>query len=238
MHRIHYIMSERVSHPEITIHRSFLENLGRLKQNIATSQVDIADILYNFFSQFIKATCTDFNDVFKAIVHRAIYNDYSHMPPREMAAHIIKSETVDLIWPDHFMCGTNPRLYLSDLRNQIVFVLWSQHRHMIDPQWLPESNPDGTVTQQEDYRKAAHHIGGRMVDPRDSERLWSLLSWTHYLKMIHFVKAYVEMEDDIDMPIDVLNTCSGSWLHAYNQHGMQRVVWEQFLNLWHYDKNS
>ena len=222
---------ERVTHPELVMHKHFLQNLDLLKENIKTSKAEKNDMYYNFFIQFIQATTDDVNDVFKNIIKEAVYNDFSQVDPRTMAAHIIKRNCIG--WPEQFISSTVPRIYLSDIRNQVVFVLWSQHRHMIDSLWMPDSNPEGTEAQNIDYKRAAHALGSRMLDPKDSERLCTFFSWVHFLKMIHFVKKH--MDDSGDLPVHILNTCSGSWLYTYNKNGLAKLIWELYLDVWHFD---
>ncbi len=207
-----------------------------LKQNVISSDVCTEDLLYNFFSQLITHTeLTTFDDTFKSMVKSAIYEEYDNTRQRETASRIVKRFCIDLPepWPEKFISGPIPRIFLADIRNQIVFVLWSQHKHMVDTKWLPHTNPSDNEQQNVDYKKAAHTFGGRMLDPLDIERLHKLLTWTHYIKMILFVKHHIR--DEADMPIELLNTCSGSWLHQYNKHGMGSLIWEQFLDVWYYD---
>lgn len=221
-----------IEHPEQLIYQTFLENLDILKHSMTSSKADKSDIYFNFFIQFIAASSTDVPDALKNMVKTAVYEDFSHMDPRQMAAHIIRKHCTD--WPEQFVSGPDPRVYLSDIRNQVIFVIWSQHRHMIDSQWMPYSKPEGTPEQNTDYKRVAHAIGGRMIDPKDSERLCTFFSWVHYLKMIHHVKLYMDHETTL-LPVQTLNTCSGSWLHTYNTEGLASLIWELFLDVWHYD---
>ena len=115
---------KRPSHPELYLHQMFVTNLKSLIQNIKLSKADQNDNLYNFFSQFINATMGEFDETFKEMVSNAIYNDYSNVSPRLAAVTIIKQYQFD--WPEQFMCTQTPRIYLSDIRNQIVFEFWSQ----------------------------------------------------------------------------------------------------------------
>ena len=114
-------MEERVTHPEILLHNQFIENLTALENNINDSRADLSDTLYNFFSQFIRATMGCFKPPFKDMMQTLIYNEH-HGTPRQIAAKIIKS--IDYLeWPDKLL----GRIYLSDIRNQIVFILFYQY---------------------------------------------------------------------------------------------------------------
>ena len=42
----------RIEHPEKQLHENFINNLTELERNIKDSSADMADNLYNFFSQF------------------------------------------------------------------------------------------------------------------------------------------------------------------------------------------
>ena len=149
-------MEERVTHPEILLHEQFIQNLTFLENNINKSRADLPDLLYNFFSQFIRATMGTFNDPFKTMMQKLIYGEQSGTP-RQIAAKIIKS--IDYLeWPDKL----SGRIYLSDIRNQIVFVLWRQHRHMIPAQWTPENITNGTEEQNKTYKDIAHCIGSKI----------------------------------------------------------------------------
>ncbi len=216
---------ERPSHPDLKLHSMFVQNIQVLLQNIKHSKADQDDNLYNFFSQFIQASI-GMDDCFKSMVMRMIYTDYSHMSARQAAAHVIKSTDVE--WPDAFLIH---RIYLSDIRNQVVFEFWCNFQHVIPAQWMPE--PYGTVEQNQDYRKALNPTGSRMLDPKDSERISMLLQWIHFLKLIHYVKNNI---DNINYDHHGLSTCCGSWLYFYNKHDMTRLIWELFLDVWYYDK--
>ena len=225
---------ERPKHPEIDVHKTLVENIFKLKENLQTSKADKFDIIYNFFSQFIQATTSNFNAIFKEIVKEAIYTDYSNLSGREMATRIIKEH--DIAWPTTFLSTkeNKSRIYLSDIRNQIVFVFWSQYQHMIPAEHLPYTQPPGTEEQNKTYKKIAHVFGGRNLDPKDSERINILLEWVHHLKLIHLVMNNLE-DIKSEENIDIINTCSCSWLHIYNKYGMQKLIWELFLDIWYYD---
>ena len=153
---------QRVEHPELK-----------------TSKADQADMLFNFMSQFLRVTTGSFDEPFKTMVSKAIYMEEKDVEPRYTAAKIIKS--IDYLeWPDRLL----GRIYLSDIRNQIVFTLWKDHRHMIPAQWTPQTQTRGTEEQNASYNKTAHCIGGKILDPRDSERLLKLLKWMHFLKLL------------------------------------------------------
>ena len=225
----------RPEHPEIDLHEMFIKNINMLLINIKDTKADLNDMLYNFFSQFIHATLGEFDDTFKQMVSIAIYTEFVNMNSRTISARIIKS--IDLGWPEKFMDFQKPRIYLSDIRNTVVFEFWSKFQHMIEAQWLPETNTNGTVEQNKLYKKVAHTIGSRLLDPKDSERLNQMLIWTHYLKLIHYVKKNIkELKNKKDM--NVLNTCSGSWLYIYNTEGMAKLIWELFLDITYYDNES
>ena len=226
-------MEERVTHPEILLHEQFIQNLTFLENNINKSRADLPDLLYNFFSQFIRATMGTFNDPFKSMMQKLIYEEQSGTP-RQIAAKIIKS--IDYLeWPDKL----SGRIYLSDIRNQIVFVLWRQHRHMIPAQWTPENITNGTEEQNKTYKDIAHCIGSKILDPKDHERLSSLLVWMHFLKLVCHVKIYLNQnEGETYETYDnyfIFNTFSGGCLHKYNDSGMSNLIWELFLDVWHYD---
>lgn len=226
-------IQQRVTHPEHQHHQTFLENLTMLEQNIKTSQADMYDILYTFFSQFIRVSTSSFEEPFKTMVFNAIYNDSTYQTARLFAAHHIKQ--VDFLeWPDRLL----GKIYLSDIRNKIVFVLWSQHRHMITAQWSPETTTMGTEEQNATYKKVAHCIGGKIQDPKDIERLGLLLTWMHFLKLIYHVKTYLnDTEQDYDTGDNIytFNSFSGACLHKYNQNGISKLIWELFLDVYTYD---
>lgn len=225
----------RPQHPELVLHEMFITNINLLLENMKDTKAELNDMLYNFFSQFIIATLDQFDETFKQMVSTAIYTDFSQMDSRTAAARIVKQ--TDLGWPEKFMDFNKPRIYLSDIRNTIVFEFWSKFRHMIEAQWLPETNTNGTNEQNQLYKKVAHTIGSRTMDPKDSERLNQMLIWMHYLKLIHFVKSNIDnLENNKD--IKILNTCSGSWLYTYNNDGMVKLIWELFLDITHYDNEG
>jgi hypothetical protein len=210
----------------------FIDNIQKLIQNINKSKADISDMLYNFFSQFILLTLGDFDDIFKNMVSKAIYSDFDHMDHYKATAHIIKNEHLE--WPDKFMDHDNPRIYLSDIRNQVVFEFWRRFQQMIEAQWMPETSTDGTEEQNKIYKKVAHTIGSRMLDPRDSERLNALLIWSHYIKLILYVKKNIH-SIELNKDMNILNSYCGSWLYTYNNKGMQKLIWELYLYVSHYD---
>lgn len=212
-----------VSHPEVDLHNIVVQNIQSLFQNIQHSNAEIEDNLYNFFLQYINVSMGSFPEIFKTMVKQIIYNNYHHMTPRQAAAYIIKQH---IEWPDKFL---TQRIYLADIRNQVVFGLWLNFQHVIPAQWMPEAF--GTPKQNSDYHKAAYPLGSRMLDPKDSERIDQMLQWFHYLKLIHYIK-----HNTIDYDNLILNTCYGYWLHMYNTHGMTKLMWELFLDVWHYDQ--
>ena len=75
-------MEERVTHPEILLHNQFIENLTSLENNISDSRADLSDTLYNFFSQFIRATMGYFKSPFKDMMQTLIYHEH-HGTPRQ-----------------------------------------------------------------------------------------------------------------------------------------------------------
>ena len=105
--------------------------------------------------------------------------------------------------------------YLSDIRNQVVFEFWRRFQQMIEAQWMPETSTDGTEEQNKIYKKVAHTIGSRMLDPRDSERLNALLIWSHYIKLILYVKKNIH-SIELNKDMNILNSYCGSWLYTYN----------------------
>lgn len=224
---------QRVEHPELKLHQFFIENLTQLENNLKTSQAEQTDMLFNFISQFLRATTGSFDEPFKTMVSKAIYMEESDIEPRHIAAKIIKS--IDYLeWPDRLL----GRIYLSDIRNQIVFTLWKDHRHVIPAQWTPQTQTQGTEEQNASYNKAAHCIGGKILDPRDSERLLKLLTWMHFLKLVFHIKEYLNTEDseyDAGDNIFTFNTFSGGCLHKYNSVGIGKLIWELFLDVYTYD---
>ena len=225
----------RPKHPEMILHKMFLSNINTLIINMKDTKADKNDMLYNFFSQFIQASLGQFDETFKKMVSKSLYNDFTNLQPRIAAARVIKS--IDLGWPEQFMDFNKPRIYLSDIRNTIVFEFWSTFQHMIEAQWMPETNTSGTEEQNELYKKVAHTIGSRILDPKDSERINQLLIWMHYLKLIHYVKNNIN-ELQQNEHIEILNTCSGAWLYTYNKYGMAKLIWELFLDITHYDNEG
>ena len=168
------------------------------------------------------------------MVRKAIYEDYYEDDPRQAAARIIKQSNVE--WPDSFL----GRVYLSDIRNFVVFELWSQHQHVIDAKWTPGKGR-GDEAQNEAWTNALGTIGAKIQNPKDSSRLSNLLTYIHFLKLIHHVKAYLEQKEgeyDSGDNIYTFNTISGACLHKYNNEGMPKLIWELFLDVWHYDNVS
>lgn len=226
---------QRVEHPELQQHASFIKNLIQLEQNIQTSQAELNDILYTFFSQFIRVVLGSFEDPFKSMIYNSIYLYQDMSNDRVFAAKHIKG--IDFLeWPDQLL----GKIYLSDIRNKIVFELWSQHRHMIDEKWTPSTSPPGTEEQKAMYKKVAHCIGGKIQDPKNIEKLGSLLTWMHFLKLVYHVKVYLsrdELEDDYDTGDNTytFNTFSGACLHKYNSKGLTDLIWELFLDVYTYD---
>lgn len=224
----------RIEHPEKQLHQNFIDNLSELEKNIKDSSADMVDNLYNFFSQFIRITTGSFTEEFKPMVRKAIYEDYYEDDPRQAAARIIKQSNVE--WPDSFL----GRVYLSDIRNFVVFELWSQHQHVIDAKWTPGKGR-GDEAQNEAWTNALGTIGAKIQNPKDSSRLSNLLTYIHFLKLIHHVKAYLEQKEgeyDSGDNIYTFNTISGACLHKYNNEGMPKLIWELFLDVWHYDNVS
>ena len=224
----------RIEHPEKQLHQNFIDNLSELEKNIKDSSADMADNLYNFFSQFIRITTGSFTEEFKPMVRKAIYEDYYEDDPRQAAARIIKQNTIE--WPESFL----GRVYLSDIRNFVVFELWSQHQHVIDAKWTPGKGR-GDEAQNEAWTNALGTIGAKIQNPKDSSRLSALLTYMHFLKLIHHVKAYLEQKEgeyDSGDNIYTFNTISGACLHKYNNEGMPKLIWELFLDVWHYDNVS
>ena len=224
----------RIEHPEKQLHENFLDNLSELERNIKDSNADTSDNLYNFFSQFIRITTGSFTEEFKPMVRKAIYDDYYDDDPRQTAARIIKTSGVE--WPDNFL----GRVYLSDIRNFVVFEMWSQHQHMIDAKWTPGKGL-GDEAQNEAWANALGTIGAKIQNPKDSSRLSNLLTWMHFLKLILHVKMYLDQKEgeyDSGDNIYTFNTISGACLHKYNNEGMPKLIWELFLDVWHYDNVS
>jgi len=223
----------RVEHPEKELHLFFIKNLTKLEDNLKTSKADQSDMLFNFMSQFLRVTTGTFDEPFKTMISTAIYMSEEEIEPRYTAAKIIKS--IDYLeWPDRLL----GRIYLSDIRNQIVFTLWKDHHHMIPAQWTPQTQTRGTDDQNATYNKVAHCIGGKILDPRDSERLLKLLKWMHFLKLVFHIKEYLNTEDneyDAGDNIFTFNTFSGGCLHKYNNEGMEKLIWELFLDVYEYD---
>lgn len=220
-------------HPSQELYMQFISNLTQLEKNVKISKASISDILYNFFTQFIFATQGSFDEPLKTIVRNAIECDKYYESPRIFASKHIKNLEY-LEWPDKFL----GKIYLSDIRNRVVFVLWKHHRFAAETQWTPETKLKGTKKQNESYLKNAHCIGGKILNPKNIERMGLLISWIHTLKLIYHVKAYLSntmLEYDTGDNIYTFNTFSGACIHKYKNFGMSKLIWELFLDIWTYD---
>ena len=60
----------------------------------------------------------------------------------------------------------------------------------------------------------------------------------HFLKLVFHIKEYLNTEDneyDAGDNIFTFNTFSGGCLHKYNNEGMEKLIWELFLDVYEYD---
>lgn len=220
-------------HPDIDLHKHFLSNLTQLELNIKNSKASIPDILYNFFIQFISAIQGEIEEPLKTLIRNAVETDKDYICPRVFAAKQIHQISY-IEWPDKFL----GKIYLSDIRNRVVFEIWKHHRFAVDTKWTPQTKLIGTKEQNESYLKNAHCIGSKLINPKNIEQMGLLLSWLHILKLIYHVKSYLsntEIEYDTDDNIYTFNTFSGACIHKYKKYGMSKLIWELFLDIWTYD---
>jgi hypothetical protein len=218
--------------PHIELHRELTQEINSLYQHVQNSSVNINDMLYHFFSQYIdleyKFETKDFIKISKEIVQTAL--DYDNIPwTKKLAAIIIKDTIPFELFPDKFL----GRIYISDIRNCIVFKIFKRFQIIVETEFLRDTNPPGTEEQNMLYNKYAH---GRpvVVDPKDSERLEHVLTWFHLTRLIFLIKHNIT-NVEIEATTETINSCCGSWTTIYNNKNMKTLVWDLFLNVWEYD---
>lgn len=224
-----------LSNPHVQLHNEIIKEIQSLKDHVQNSNVNINDMLYHFFSQYIdleyKCETRDFIKLSKEIVQTSL--EYDNVPwSKHLSATIIKDTVPFEAFPDKFL----GRIYLTDIRNCIVFKIFKRFRMVIETDFLRDTNPPGTDEQNTLYNKYAH---GRptLIDPKDSERLEHVLTWFHITMLIFLIKDYIISGVDISeiQNIQTINSCCGSWVSIYNNKNMKDLVWDLFINIWEYD---
>ncbi len=220
--------------PHIDLFRELSKEIGVLQEHVHSSNVNVNDMVYHFFSQYIdleyKCEPRDFIKLSKEIVEATLEYDNIEWS-NSIAAKIIKDTVPFEMFPDKFF----GRIHLSDIRNCIVFKIFKRFQIMVETDFLRDTNPPGTHEQNILYNKYAH---GRpkLIDPKDSERLEHVLTWFHLTKLIFLVKNNINNEEIIKTyNEEIINSCCGSWISIYNNKNMKDLVWDLFLNIWEYD---
>jgi len=222
--------------PHIELHRELTQEINSLYEHMQNSSVNVNDMLYHFFSQYIdleyKFETKDFIKISKEIVQTALEYDDVSTWTKKLSATIIKDTIPYELFPDKFL----GRIYLTDIRNCIVFKIFKRFQIMIETEFLRDTNPPGTEEQNMLYNKYAH---GRpvIVDPKDNERLEHVLTWFHLTRLIFLIKHKVAMTymETEEFDAETINSCCGSWTTIYNDKDMKTLVWDLFLNVWEYD---
>lgn len=203
-------------------HAVFLPTIERLQDELAHTRVARPDMIFHYVAQSIDAeyghTIGPFRDDAKAVIRRVIYEGAT-------PAAAVRDTYADR-WPPRFI----GRVHLSDLRNAVVFSIYRTFGQMIDTAHMPLTRPPGPSARAEAYRNVAH---GRphVVHPADTERIVELLRCMHVARL---AGTLLRGEAPAD-PVEVYNTCVGSWLHRYETRGMTQIVHDLFKDVYEYD---
>ena len=214
-----------------------ITQIESLITSIQTSRVQPDDIIYHFFSQFIDSDpreSTEFRKKCKIILKNILKCEHFLSWDPKIASKIIKESLPIDFYPDK-MLG---KIYLSDIRNCVVFIIYKSFKIMADTEFLRDSNPPGNTEQNISYNKYAH---GRpaLVDPKDSERLENILKYYHLVRLVFEIKIIIK-NPDIDKKkiydnYGIINTFDASCLHYYETTGMKNMIRNLFLCIWNYD---
>ena len=229
-------METSIPQHDLNTHKELLNEYESLKQVSQTSSASQQDLVYHFFAQLINTLYRKdtryFREISKIILKNTLeYLEDNAILTKELSVKIIK-KTLDIeIYPDK-MLG---RIFLNNIRNTIVFYFWKEYAIMLDTKFLRDTNPPGTPEQNEAYEKIAHGQPTVTI-PKDTEKLLDIIKWFHLIELIYTVHNNLNKEEEEeDLNPYNLNTCAGSMLNFYNQHGMKKMVWTNFLNIWYYD---
>lgn len=203
-------------------HQLFLSTIGKLREELVHTRVAPVDMIFHFIAQSINAEYGNIVGTFKEDAKRMLqYVLYEKNNPG-LALHRTFPR-----WPRSFI----GRIHLSDIRNVLVYTTYKNFGRVLDTSHIPYTHPPTTPEIAEVYRKIAH---GRphVVDPHDTERILTLFRCFHIARLAQHLLNHVEPSD----PVEVYNSCIGSWVHLHQTYGMSHVVFKLFKDVYNYDQ--
>lgn len=208
-------------------HELWLEQIHRLRTSMGTlSDTDPNNIVEHFFTQAMETEFSSesiqFRRNLKKILSVAVHQTVSDSPRHQAALVLSTVVQADIL----------PQIRLADIRNQAVFQVYCKCGITLDTYFERFSSPPGTPPQNKAYAKVAH--GNAICNAETIRLLTDLLMYMQFLKRIYVVKRI--LSHSTSSTACTLNWVGFMWSAHITTHGMSDLIWELFLDLWHYNE--
>ena len=207
-------------------HELWLQQINKLRASMQ-SLPDTApnNIIEHFFTQAMetefKSESIQFRRNLKNILGIAVHQTLT-TSPRRQAAEVLSSVV---------QANILSQIRLADIRNQAVFQVYCKCGITLDTYFERFSSPPGTPQQNEAYARVAH--GNAICNAESIRLLTDLLMYMQFLKRIYVVKHL--LSTGTTATACTLNWVGLMWSAHITAHGMSVLIWELFLDLWHYN---
>tara|TARA_B110000091_G_scaffold3186_1_gene3160 strand:+ start:6524 stop:7180 length:657 start_codon:yes stop_codon:yes gene_type:complete len=208
-------------------HVLWLHQINKLRASLQSlPDTNPNNIIQHFFTQAMetefKSESVQFRRTLKQLLSIAVHQPLT-MSPRQQAASVLAS-----------VVKTNilSQIRLADIRNQAVFQVYCKCGVTLDTYFERFSSPPGNPQQNKAYAKVAH--GNAICNAESIRRLTELLVYMQFLKRVYVVKQL--MSTDSGATAGTLNWMGFMWHARISSHGMSDLIWELFLDLWHYSE--
>lgn len=202
----------------------------KLRNSVTSlSETNPGNVLQHFFLQASQTELEKELETFKNIIKNLINEAIKRAPdltgtPRQRSVSIIKHFITEPILSD---------ITLADIRNIAVFEIYKQCGITVDTYFDRYSSPPGNANQNEQYNNIAH--GRARASAETTKNLTKMLVSMQILKRFFVVYDFVFDNNSSTPNSDALNWLGAMWASHVQQNGLSDLIWELFLDLWHYE---
>jgi hypothetical protein len=202
----------------------------KLRNSVTSlSETNPGNVLQHFFLQASQTELEKELETFKNIIKNLINEAIKRAPdltgtPRQRSVSIIKHFITEPILSD---------ITLADIRNIAVFEIYKQCGITVDTYFDRYSSPPGNANQNEQYNNIAH--GRARASAETTKNLTKMLVSMQILKRFFIVYDFVFDNNSSTPNSDALNWLGAMWASHVQQNGLSDLIWELFLDLWHYE---
>ena len=207
-------------------HSFWVERIQQLRQTIQDNpRTEPQNVIKHFFLQAIdhefSFELATWRTKTKNLLNVAIDTMFENTGSiRERTARILKTIYKPMI----------KHIRLADIRNRVVFEIYKSKRVTIDTYFERYSQPPGTHEQNLQYSKMAH--GSALYTTATHTQLLSdIIIYIQLLKRIFIIHDIIFKEAEIPDKTQ-LNWLTTQWYEYIKEHGMGKLIWSLFLDLW------